>query len=74
MATFAVESFFNQLTMIRKFPWKETPVLYGEDALRFEREMERVDNMSEEERRANWDALCKRADEACKKWDITIKI
>ena len=28
-----------------KFPWKETPILYGEDAIRFEKEMERVDNM-----------------------------
>ena len=40
-----------------KFPWKETPILYGEDAIRFEKEMERVDNMSKEERRANAEAL-----------------
>ena len=39
-----------------KFPWKETPILYGEDARRFEEEMKRVDNMSKEERRANAEA------------------
>ena len=26
-----------------KFPWKETPILYGEDARRFEEEMKRVE-------------------------------
>ena len=57
-----------------KMPWAETPILYGEDAIRFEKEMERVDNMSEEERQANWDALCKRVDEACKRWNIKIEI
>ena len=56
------------------FPWKETPVLYGEDALRFEREMERVDNMSEEERRANWEKVCEQYDAFCKKWNVTVKI
>lgn len=40
-----------------QFPWKETPILYGEDAIRFEEEMERVNNMSKEERQANADAL-----------------
>ncbi len=57
-----------------KFPWKETPILYGEDARRFEEEMKRVDNMSKEERQANWDALCKRVDAACKRWNIKIEI
>lgn len=49
-------------------------MLYGEDALRFEREMERVDNMSEEERRANWEKVCEQYDAFCKKWNVTVKI
>ena len=57
-----------------KFPWKETPILYGEDAIRFEKEMERVDNMSKEERRANAEALEKQYQEACKALNLTIKI
>ena len=57
-----------------KFSWKETPILYGEDARRFEEEMKRVDNMSKEERRANAEALRKRVDEFCKEWNVTIKI
>ncbi len=34
-------------------PIKETPILYGEAARRFEEEMKRVENMSKEERMAN---------------------
>ncbi len=55
-----------------KFPWKETPILYGEDAIRFEKEMERVDNMSAEERRANAEALERDYQEACKLIKILI--
>ena len=51
-----------------KFPWKETPILYGEDA----REMKRVDNMSKEERRANAEALEKEYQKACKRIKILI--
>lgn len=43
-----------------KYPFKETPILYGKDALRFDEEMRRVDAMSEEERQANWEK-CVRA-------------
>ena len=57
-----------------QFPWKETPILYGEDAIRFEEEMERVDNMSKEERQANADALRKGYEEACKALNLTVKI
>lgn len=32
---------------------RETPVLYGKDAERFQKEMKRVENMTAEERRAN---------------------
>ena len=55
-----------------KYPFKETPILYGEDAIRFEKEMERVDNMSIEERRANREKVRKDYEEFCKK--VTIKI
>ena len=57
-----------------KFPWKETPVLYGEDAIRFDEEMKRVDAMSDEERQANWKKLCEDVDDFCKEWNVTIKI
>ena len=55
-----------------KFPWKETPILYGEYARRFEEEMKRVDNMSKEERRANAEALEKEYQNACKRIQILI--
>lgn len=55
-----------------KFPWKETPILYGEDAIRFEKEMERIDNMSKEERRANAEALEKSYQEFCKEVNVLI--
>ena len=60
--------------MNHQFPWKETPVLYGEDAIRFEEEMERVDNMSKEERQANADALRKGYEESCKALNLSVKI
>ena len=34
-------------------PIKETPILYGEAARKFEEEMQRVENMTREERMAN---------------------
>lgn len=34
-------------------PIRETPILYGEDARRFEEEMKRVESMSDEERKSN---------------------
>lgn len=46
--------------------------MYGEDAIRFEKEMERVDNMSAEERRANAEALERDYQEACKLIKILI--
>ena len=55
-----------------KFPWKETPILYGEDAIRFEKEMERVDNMSAEERRKNAEALSKRYEAICIERQATV--
>ena len=40
-------------------PIRETPILFGEDARRFEEEMRRVDNLSAEERKANREKLRK---------------
>ena len=51
--TFATES----LSLIRdrnmSRPIKETPILYGKAARKFEEEMQRVENMTREERMAN---------------------
>ncbi len=58
--------------MKRKSPFKETPILYGESALRFERMMEEVENMSEEERRKNWDEVCRHYEAFCKKVNVKI--
>lgn len=49
--------------MKAKYPFKETPILYGKSAERFDRLMEEVDNMSKEERRKigkNWRKSTKR--------------
>lgn len=53
-------------------PFAETPILYGEDAIRFEKEKQRVDNMSPEERKANGEELRKRVEEFCKKWNLNL--
>lgn len=55
-----------------KYPFKETPVLYGEDAVRFEKEIERVDMMSEEERRANREKVRKQVEAFRKRATINI--
>lgn len=47
-------------------PIKETPILYGEDAERFVKEMERVEAMSHEERKANGDKFRQAVAEARK--------
>ena len=41
---------------------------------RFDKEMKRVDAMSDEERQANWKKLCEDVDDFCKEWNVTIKI
>ena len=38
-------------------PIAETPILYGEDALRFIQRAQQVENLSKEQRRANLRAL-----------------
>ena len=55
-------------------PIRETPILFGEDARRFEEEMRRVDNLSAEERKANRDKLRKEYERICKEWNLTFKI
>ena len=47
-------------------PIKETPILMGEDAERFVREMERVESLSREERAANHARLMECVNEANK--------
>lgn len=55
-------------------PIRETPILFGKDARRFEEEMRRVDNLSAEERKANREKLRKEYEQICKEWNLTFKI
>lgn len=58
--------------MKAKYPFKETPILYGKSAERFDRLMEEVDNMSQEERRKNWEEVCKKHEEFMRKSHLNI--
>lgn len=51
-------------------PIKETPILYGEAARRFEEEMRRVENMTKEERIANR----KKVEEGCTAFLKMVKV
>ena len=53
-------------------PIRETPILFGKDARRFEEEMRRVDNLSAEERKANREKLRKQCEEFRRKLIIKI--
>lgn len=53
-------------------PIRETPILIGEDAERFVKEMQRVENLSAEERKANREKLEKDVQEALKVIEICI--
>ena len=55
-------------------PIRETPILYGKDARRFEEEMRRVDNLSLQERNANREKLKKEYERICKEWNLTFRI
>ncbi|HBO06253.1 MULTISPECIES: hypothetical protein [Bacteroides] len=44
-------------------PIRETPILFGKDAARFEAEMKRVENLTAEERKANRDKARKAYEE-----------
>lgn len=58
--------------MKTKYPFKETPILYGRSARRFERLMEEVENMSEEQRRKNREELDRQHEEFIKKYNVTM--
>ena len=51
-------------------PIKETPILYGEAAHKFEEEMQRVENMHRKERMANR----KKVEEGCSAFLKTVKV
>ena len=51
-------------------PIKETPTLYGKAARKFEEEMQRVENMTREERKANR----KKVEEGCSAFLKTVKV
>ena len=51
-------------------PIKETPILYGEAARKFEEEMQRVENMTREERMANR----KKVEEGCSAFLKAVKV
>ncbi len=51
-------------------PIKETPILYGEAARKFEEEMQRVENMTREERMANR----KKVEEGCSAFLKVVKV
>lgn len=54
-------------------PIRETPVLYGKDARRFEEEMKRVESISAEERKANREKLYQEAERIRKEWNLTFE-
>lgn len=51
-------------------PIKETPILYGDAALKFEEEMKRVENMNQAERMANR----KKVEEGCAAFLKMVKV
>lgn len=54
-------------------PIRDTPILFGKDAERFTREMERVESLSKEERRANREKLLREAEAVRKEWNLTFE-
>lgn len=54
-------------------PIRETPVLYGKDARRFEEEMKRVESISTEKRKANREKLYQEAERIRKEWNLTFE-
>lgn len=55
-------------------PIRETPILYGEDARRFEEEMKRVESMSDEERKSNREQLLKDYENICRTLNLKFRI
>lgn len=54
-------------------PIRETPILYGEDARRFEEHMKMVESMSPEQRRANREKLEREAEAIRKEWNLVFE-
>lgn len=54
-------------------PIRETPILYGKDARRFEEEMKRVECLAPEVRKANREKLRKECETIRKEWNLTFK-
>lgn len=54
-------------------PIRETPILFGKDAARFEAEMKRVENLTAEERKANREKVRKECDQIRKEWNLVYK-
>lgn len=52
-------------------PIRETPILFGEDARRFDERMKQVESMSPDQRRANRDKLHREAEDIRKEWNLT---
>ncbi len=56
-------------------PIRETPVLSGKDARRFERAMREVEKYcTEEQRKANRQKLRSEYEQICKEWNLTFKV
>lgn len=56
-------------------PIRETPVLSGKDARRFEKAMREAEkNCTEQQREANRKKLRKEYEEICRKWNLTFKV
>ncbi len=55
-------------------PFKETPILYGKDARRFEEAMRRVESMTEEEKRTYRENHRKEYERICKEWNLTFEV
>ncbi len=54
-------------------PIRETPVLHGKDARRFEEAMQRVECLSAKERETNRERLRAEYAQTCKEWNLTFR-
>jgi len=60
------------MLLIMARPIRETPILYGEDARRFDEEMRKVDSLSYEERLENTRKLYERIKNAKNKIEVCL--
>ena len=63
---------FAEIVIEMAKPIKETPILTGKDAERFVSEMQRVDNLSAEQRKSNYAQLMAQYKEATRNIEICI--